>query len=139
MKRVYQTEEDDCFRACIASFLELDAEKVPNFCTASATGDIMFDKMRRWLVKRYALSLVTIVRPPETKLVDWIATSAIPTRFIATVPVYGARDWHCVIAGIYGPRIRKLHDPGRHDRIRLTEMQSATILVAPEALPRSVA
>jgi hypothetical protein len=35
MKKVYQKEHNDCYRACIASIFELELEEVPHFKLAS--------------------------------------------------------------------------------------------------------
>lgn len=39
----------DCVRACIASILELDAEKVPHFYDAGRTGEEAIPLIRDWL------------------------------------------------------------------------------------------
>lgn len=65
MKPVFQQIVDkdsgDCFRACLASILELDCEDVPNFrAMVNESGADMMDFAREWCLKNYNISLVSI-------------------------------------------------------------------------------
>lgn len=118
MRRFRQLTPDDCFRSCVASLLEIPCESVPLF-TANKGGDHQCATAQRWLERTYGLTMATILVPPGIKLSALLAEHSRPARFIAVVPVNGGRDWHAVLAACYGDRLRKIHDPGGHRRIRL--------------------
>jgi hypothetical protein len=44
----------DCVRACIASLLEMDAEKVPHFYNDNCDGETGNERIRHFLAPRYA-------------------------------------------------------------------------------------
>lgn len=45
-------EEGDCWRACVASILDLPIRDVPNFSDMAPTYDEMIEKTRTWLAAR---------------------------------------------------------------------------------------
>jgi hypothetical protein len=129
MKKIHQTGPDDCFAACIAALLEVPRNKVPTFTTKS--GEAQTASAARWLERKHGMTLATIFVPDGLKLAAILANHAVPTRFIAVVPV-GNDDWHAVVCGAYpGERLRILHDPSptRWPRLRLSLANEIRFLV----------
>jgi len=59
MIKIYQTkfgEEGDCFRACLASILELKIEDVPEFKEGHG---VWYQKYRKWL-QQFGLDLLAV-------------------------------------------------------------------------------
>ncbi len=131
MRRIRQRASNDCFSACVASLLGLELKAVPNLYQISATGDDMYCRMQRWLRRHHGMSLVTIIRPERTSLRELLARTSVTARFIASVPVIGG-DWHAVVAGVRGKRVRLLHDPGDHPRINLRHAADISFLIQAE-------
>jgi hypothetical protein len=129
MKRTHQSGPDDCFAACIASLLELPRDAVPTF--TSRSGEAQTASAARWLERKHGMTLATIFVPDGLKLADVLANHAVPTRFIAVVPV-GGGEWHACVCGAYpGERLRVLHDPSpeKWPRLRLSLANEIRFLV----------
>lgn len=47
-----RSEEGDCYRACLASVLEVPTKEVPNFADLYDKWDTMFAAVRAWLAER---------------------------------------------------------------------------------------
>lgn len=128
MRHVMQRRATDCFAACVASLIGADIEHVPNFYPRAKGGDAMHRQMQKWLARNHGLTLVTLTRSKEDKtFAAQLVDAAVPARFIATVPVVGG--WHCVVAGLYGSRLRLIHDPGNQARIPLSKAETVSFLV----------
>ena len=90
MKPVFQkivnSKIGDCWRCCIASILELDADQVPNFVEGDVNpkfGDDSVDRAMRWLGERGIVLLKTRTGTP-THLFSW---RTLPGAYaIASVP-----------------------------------------------------
>lgn len=61
MKRIYQTifgDGGDCFRACIASILEVEIQELPNFC--SWKKETWFQQTAQWLDSEFYCILLRV-------------------------------------------------------------------------------
>lgn len=111
-------EYGDCWRACIASILEMPCDDVPNFVHLARLADGNFHTLsREWLAERgWALFARAFgaAEWPFDRLVDWLASSGPGVAFIVAGDSGGQS--HAVVA-LDGT----IHDPsdcgiqGPHD------------------------
>jgi hypothetical protein len=122
MKPVYQTIVDpgrgDCWRACIASILELPIEEVPNFVAEFADNPEIthYELCSNWLRER-GLFMVDINLSKVDEwfyVIDW---QLIKSAYgIATVPSQKNKGgWHSVVIHFGGAdnttSLKIIHDP----------------------------
>jgi hypothetical protein len=122
VKPIYQTVTDpgkgDCWRACIASILELEINQVPNFVgdTHESKEFSHYDVCSKWLNDR-GLFMVDV---PLTKVSDWfwaVDCQMVKGAYaIATVPSQKNKGgWHSVVVHWSGDKnsttLRVVHDP----------------------------
>lgn len=107
MKPVMQTNSTNCFRACVASILELDIEAIPECCDG-AEDKWNFEKFQKWL-KRYGLQAIEIT----LSSVPSIAKTLIKVPCIITGKSPRNQDiQHAVVASAIDENgFTLLHDP----------------------------
>jgi hypothetical protein len=114
MKPVMQTVKGvggDCFRACLASILEVGAEDLPHIFHASRAGDVW--KQWQWeavcsLAAQHGLSAHWLDpdQCPDLPLIGQLKCSGL--HYIATGKSHGGDFGHCVV----GLGNDMVHDPG---------------------------
>jgi hypothetical protein len=117
VRKIRSIGDSDCFCSALASLLECDRADIPNFYSPKCTGDDMHRRAQKWLEKTRGLTLVGVKVPPDMKMADVLLDHPRPVRFLAVV--WAGDCWHAVVAGMYGTRIRMLHDPSDLGRIKL--------------------
>ena len=87
----FQEPEGDCFRACVASLLDLPLEDVPHFATFGVEGGWLLE-CRRWLKERGLTIIFTDEPPPAGCLA--IASGPTPRGAEHAVVVRGQELVH---------------------------------------------
>lgn len=107
MTPVLQIAINDCFRACLASLLDLPVGEVPNFVGEDPQGVHWFDDLQAWLAPR---GLAMIMSNSHTSWipdgVPFIASVASPRR---SPERPGLR--HAIVMEFCGGQLVVLHDP----------------------------
>lgn len=114
MKFVDQTNIEEgkgnCFSACVASFLEIECNEVPNISFMGR--ETWLYEINKWLMKNHETCLLSI-KPLESRIVF------VPNRvpFIVSATINGLA--HAVIMQNVGGKVKLLHDPHPSKRTRL--------------------
>lgn len=123
MKPVFQKVVDpgrgDCWRACIATLLELDAEVVPNFVDNEFDGgENCHQACRKWLNERGLFMLdINLKNNDLYSVVDWYFLQG--AYCIASVPSQRFKGgWHSVVMQLRkidenSTRLVVAHDPNK--------------------------
>lgn len=103
MRPVFQTQlsngniKGDCWRACIASLLEVESADVPHFLELDS--ERMMENTQEWLRDNYNVGLLTVhLKPFEDTGIVYYGTPG--TLCIASIPSPNIAGSHAVIARI---------------------------------------
>lgn len=107
MQTIFTPPKGDCFRACVATILELDLAAVPNWIGDHP--EDWFDRFQAWLLKRGLAALEIPITPDQP-----FFSPLPPAPFILTGQSPRG-DWlHCVVGVGANNRFDYVHDPNPH-------------------------
>lgn len=129
-------ETGDCFRACVASLLELPIGRVPNFMLGGPVED-MKSRARKWLVRNFGLSLVCVQMQYEGQFNDdgvqsytilWAFENTPVIASVQSMRHESTADSHAVVGELYYHNRKKgqlgcrlMHDPNPDSLFKLRQ------------------
>lgn len=97
----------DCFRACIASMLEMPSRAVPHFMSiAEKNGTNWVDLLQKFLASRALFYIQVDDVPP------WLLTNNVPPLVVTAGGKSPRGDWeHAVVGELSRDGFKMTHDP----------------------------
>lgn len=103
----------DCFRACMASVLDLKIEDVPNFASGTTSTDDFWIEVRAWLDKMNLTMIAITIEKAETldRMYFEYNHYVILTGVSPRLRPDGSPKYHAVVGRTKGYGIEIVHDP----------------------------